>query len=190
MIKKTAPIFLILAVVCVSILIVILPTFYSKGLSRVELNQDLDLKLVLDSAQDVELVFFGYAGCIDVCTPRLDALGKWYATLPLGTQEKVGVRFMDLSVPKERSLPDTFAKAFHERFTGVFLDESVLRIYAKAFSVYFSKSLMKDDEIDHSTHLYLVQKDTQGKKLLRFIYTAYPYDFTQIQSDIQELINE
>lgn len=188
--KKVAPIFLILAVISVSILIIILPTFYSKGASHIELNQELDLELVLDAKQDVELVFFGYAGCIDICSPRLDALGKWYATLPLAKQEKIGVRFIDLSVPEDKTLPNTFAKAFHERFIGVFLEKSVLRVYSKAFMVYFAKSLTNDDEIDHSTHLYLVKKDKEGKKILRYIYTSYPYDFTQIQSDIKELINE
>lgn len=188
--KKIIPVLLILAVISVSILIVIFPTFSNKGGSHIALKQDLNLERVLDDQQDVELVFFGYAGCIDVCSPRLEALGEWYATLPLATQEDIGVRFIDLSVPKDKSLPDTFAKAFHERFKGVFLEDSLLRQYSKAFMVYFSKSLTKDDEIDHSTHLYLVKRNTKGKKILRYIYTAYPYDFTQIQSDIKELINE
>ena len=187
--KNSIPALLVFLLLTASVLIMVSPTFFSKDLSRIELKQDLQLDLVLSEKYDLELVFFGYAGCVDVCTPRLDDLAKWYTSIPNDTQEKVNVKFIDLSVPEDTELPATFAKAFHKDFTGVFLDESVLRIYSKAFGVYFSTSLMDENEIDHTTHLYLVKRDATGKKL-RFIYTAYPFDFKQIQSDIEELSNE
>jgi len=187
--KKLLPLLLILLVITVSALVVILPTFFTKGLSRVELRQDFELDLILDKKSDIELIFFGYAGCINVCTPRLESLGKWYATVPKETQNRVGLKFLDLSIPESRDLPDDFAKAFHEKFEGIFLDKDVLRVYTKVFSVYFATSMLDSTEIDHTTHLYLVKKGKDGKQL-RFIYTAFPYDLKQVESDIQELMNE
>lgn len=187
--KKLVSLLLILFVIMVSIFVTILPTFYTKGVSRISLKQDFNLDYVLDAQADTELVFFGYAGCRDICTPRLEELGKWYASLPKQTQDRLGLKFFDLSIPQDKTLPDSFAKAFHKDFQGVYLADNIIRVYTKAFSVYFSKSLMDDAQIDHTSHLYLVKRDKEGKRL-RFIYTAFPYNFKQIQFDIEELIHE
>ena len=189
-IKNSLKAFILISLVLIaSIAIMILPSFVTKGVSRIELNQELQLDLVLDEDNDIELVFFGYAGCSDICTPRLETISQWYTQLPLDLKNRLGLKFLDLSVPKDKKLPDSFAKAFHQDFKGVYLEPSLLRNYTKAFSVYFSPSLMNETEIDHTSHLYLAKRDKVNKKL-RFIYTAYPYDFKQIQHDIQELLHE
>ncbi len=186
---KIAKISLLLLVILVSVLVMALPSFHTKELSRIELSQEINLGLLLDADQDVELLFFGYAGCADVCTPRLSDLGKWYASLPEKTRERLGFKFLDLSVPEQKDLPMNFAKAFHPDFHGIFLCQRELRRYTKAFSVYFSSSLTQESEYNHTAHLYLLKRDSRGKKL-RFVYSAYPYDFQQIKSDIERLIHE
>ena len=187
--KKITAFFLILLIFVLSTSIMILPSFFTKGMSRIELKQDLELELVLDGSHDTELVFFGYSGCLDICTPRLEKLSSWYSALPEKRRKKFTLRFMDISTPEDKNLPDSFAKAFHPDFKGVFLDNNILRVYTKAFNVYFSKALMDNTEMDHTAHLYLIKKGAHAKQL-RFIYTAYPYDFKQIQSDIEELNHE
>lgn len=187
--KKLLSVLLVFLVLALSVLVLVLPTFFTKGLSRVELRQDFELDLILDKSHDIELIFFGYAGCVDVCTPRLERLGKWYATLPKETQERVGLKLLDLSMPSDRDLPDAFAKTFHNSFEGVYLDNDILRVYTKVFSVYFATSMLKREEVDHTAHLYLSKKSKDTKQL-RFIYTAFPYDFQQIESDLEELMNE
>jgi protein SCO1/2 len=186
---KITKVSLLLLVILVSVLIMTLPTFQTKELSRIVLSQQIDFDMLLDTKQDVELLFFGYAGCVDVCTPRLSDLGRWYASLPEKMRERVGLKFIDLSVPEQKDLPMDFAKAFHPDFQGIFLSESELRRYTKAFSVYFSSSLTQKSEFNHTAHLYLLKRDSRGKRL-RFVYSAYPYDFQQIKSDIEELIHE
>ena len=64
--KKLLSFLLIFLVITVSALVVILPTFFTKGLSRVELQQDFKLDLILDKESDIELIFFGYAGCVNI----------------------------------------------------------------------------------------------------------------------------
>lgn len=188
--KKLTALFIMTLAVMSSILIIILPSFFGKNLSHIKLKQELSLEHVLDKNKELELVFFGYAGCLDVCTPRLEELGLWYETLSKQTRLHLGLKFFDLSSPEDKNLPDSFAKAFHQDFEGLYLPKEDLLHYTGTFNVYFSPSLMNETEIDHTTHLYLVKKNTHGKSHLRFIYTTFPYDLIQIQTDIQDLLNE
>ena len=186
--KKTSAVLLILLVVSISLGIMILPTLFTKSISRVTLNQELNLPLILNDKKDIEIIFFGYSGCADICTPRLHALAHFYDTLSKSSRQRVGITFLDISLPTSKTLPSQFAKSFHHDFKGIYLKNTVLRDYTKAFRVYFSKSLMDKTEYDHTTNLYIVKKD-KTKKEMRFIYTAYPYDFKQINADIKELLN-
>lgn len=186
--KKLYALFIILLVLSVSVLVMIAPSFATKGISRVELSQELQLPLILNDEKDIKLVFFGYAGCTDVCTPRLYDISVFYSSLNEDTKKRLGVEFLDISIPKDETLPDTFAKFFNKNFKGIYLDKSILREYTKAFSVYFASGLLDKTEFDHSNNLYLIQKN-KNKKELRFIYHAYPFDFKQIRKDIEELKN-
>jgi protein SCO1 len=179
---------LVLVLLC-SVLIMVLPTLFTKGVSRVELHQTFDLPLILDSDKEVELLFFGYSGCSDICTPRLASISYFYAGLDKKLQSKIGVRFVDISSPEDRTLPQRFAKFFHRDFKGIYLDKATLRDYTKEFSVFFAPSLMDDFEYEHTTNLYLVKKEL-GTKEISYVYSAYPYDFKQIELDIKELSGE
>ena len=187
--KKLLPLLLIVFTLLISVVIVILPSFSSKNFSYIELKQKLTLEHVLNDTADIELVFFGYAGCLDVCTPRMQAIKLWYETLTKQQQDRINLKFFDLSVPKDPAVPDIFIKSFHPKFKGVYLSAQKLRAYTKEFSVYFSPSLFKKGEIDHSTHLYITKRANNIKEL-RAIYTSYPYDFTLITKKLQGLLNE
>lgn len=187
--KKILALTLFIVTILLSIVIVISPSFTGKSLSYVELHQELTLDYVLNGQEDVELIFFGYAGCLAVCTPRLHKLQEWYKTLSPQEQKRVTLKFFDLSIPLDHQTPDIFVKSFHPNFKGVYLNEKVIRDYTKLFSVYFAKSFINEGEIDHSTYLYIVKR-TQGLKELRAIYTSYPYDFAYLSDKIKGLLNE
>ena len=180
---------MIILVIVVSILIMIIPTFFTKGISRVILKKEVNLPLILNDDKDVKLLFFGYSGCSDICTPRLQSLNKFYKALDPEIKKEVGVEFLDISVPSDTELPSRFAKFFNPNFKGIYLDNTVLREYTKLFNVYFSKSLMDSTEYDHTANIYIVKR-SQNKKELRYVYNSYPYDFKQINSDIRGLLNE
>lgn len=183
-----APLILIF-VILTSILIMIIPTFFTKGISRVSLNKEINLPLILNDEKQVKLLFFGYSGCTDVCTPRLFSIDEFYKSLDKQTKQNVGVEFLDISVPFDNTLPSRFAEFFNPEFKGIYLAQDILRDYTKVFDVYFSPSLSDEYEYDHTTNIYLLKK-TKGKKELRYIYNAYPYNYKQIHLDIQELLNE
>ena len=187
--KKVHSSLIIVLVLIVSVLVMILPTFFTKGVSRVELRQELQLPLILNDDKDIKILFFGYAGCADVCTPRLQDLATFYSTLDKETKKRVGLEFLDISLPADKSVTHSFANFFNKNFKGIYLSEDVLRTYTKAFRVYFAQSLLDEREFDHSTNLYLIKKN-KNKKELRYIYSSYPFDFKQIILDIEELKNE
>ncbi len=180
---------MIVLVVIVSVLIMIIPTFFTKGISRVTLNKEISLPLILDDDKEVKLLFFGYSGCTDICTPRLYAIDKFYQTLNADMKQKVGVEFLDISVPQDNELPSRFAEFFNPDFKGIYLPNDVLREYTKEFDVFFSQSLIDETEYDHTANIYIVKK-SQNKKELRYVYNSYPYDFKQIRLDIRGLLNE
>ena len=187
--KRLKAILLIFFVLLTSIFVVIIPTFFTKGISRVELNKNIDLELILNDNKDVKIIFFGYSGCSDICTPRLYDINKLYNSLDTKTKKRVGVEFLDISIPIDTTLPDRFANFFNKEFKGIYLDKNILMDYTRAFDVYFARALFDKTEYDHTANLYLVKKD-DNNKFIRYIYTSYPYDFKQINLDIKNLLNE
>lgn len=187
--KKISATIIIFFVILVSILIMIIPTFFTKDISRTSLNKEFELPLILNDGKDIKLLFFGYSGCADICTPRMQDISTLYKSLDKKTKERVGIEFLDISVPNDETLPNRFANFFNEDFKGIYLNKNILRDYTKVFSVYFSKSLIDKTKYDHTTNLYLIKR-AKNKKAIRYIYNSYPYDFTQIKLDIEELLNE
>ena len=167
----------------------IIPTFFTNGISRVAIHKEVNLPLILNDDKDVALVFFGYSGCSDICTPRLYSINEIYNSLHVDVKKRVDVEFLDVSVPVDNTLPVRFAAFFNPDFKGIFLNSKILREYTRAFDVYFSQSLSDTTEYDHTSNLYLLKK-TDIKKELRYIYSSYPYDIDQINLDIKELLNE
>ena len=187
--KKVSAAIMILLVIVVSVLIMIVPTFFTKGISRTSLHTEFDLPLVLNDNKDIKLLFFGYSGCADICTPRMQDISKLYKSLSKEKTKRVGLEFLDISTPDDETLPNRFAHFFDEDFKGIYLDKKILREYTKVFNVYFSKSIMDKTEYDHTANLYLIKR-SKNKKEIRYIYNSYPYDFNQIKLDIEELLNE
>ncbi|MFA6191614.1 MAG: SCO family protein [Sulfurimonas sp.] len=180
---------MLVLVIAVSILIMVVPTLFTKNISRISSNKEINLPLILNDEKEIKLLFFGYSGCTKICTPRLQAINDLYSSLDEKTKKRVGVEFLDISVPNKTTLPAEFASSFNKEFKGIYLSQEILRDYTKEFKVFFSPSLINKIEFDHTTNLYLVKK-SRNKKEIRYIYNSYPYDFKQIKSDIKELLNE
>ena len=187
--RKIYTIILPLLVILVSILVMIIPTFLTTGVSRITTSKEINLPLILNDEKDIKLIFFGYSGCSDICTPRLLSIAKFYRTLNKEIKNRVGVEFLDISIPNDETLPKRFAEFFNPSFKGIYLSKDTLRDYTKEFKVFFSQSLIDKTEYDHTVNLYLVKKEN-NKKILRYIYNAFPFDYKQIKLDIKELLNE
>ncbi|MCX6076626.1 MAG: hypothetical protein NTW78_07025, partial [Campylobacterales bacterium] len=60
--KKAYLAFMLLLVIAVSILIVLLPTFFTKNVSRISSDKEINLPLILNDEKGIKLLFFGYSG--------------------------------------------------------------------------------------------------------------------------------
>jgi protein SCO1/2 len=180
---------LALFVILSSIAVMLAPTVFTKGVSRLESKKSFELSHILSEKKDIEIIFFGYSGCQDICSPRLESLGHFYKEADVELKKHFGLVFVDISSPEDKELPQRFAKYFDKDFRGVYLDKVVLREYTKAFDVFYAEQLMNSLEYDHTANLYIVKKENNMKEI-RYVYTTYPYDLKQIQLDLEELINE
>lgn len=188
MLKKNSRLVALFIMLLLSILFIMLPSLSNKNSSHVTIDRLIDLPLINQHEQPAMLVFFGYSGCMEICTPRLMQIAAWYETLN-ELKKQTTLLFFDLSPSDNTQQADAFAKSFHPDFHGIQPGKPLINDYVSAFDVYYAPSLFKSNEIDHTPHLYLLKK-IQDKYHLRIIYFSYPYDMIQIKADLETLLNE
>lgn len=145
--------------------------FLDKG--YIVLNRELQSPLLDSYATKNVLVFFGYVGCVDICTPRLSELSSEYEKL----KEKnidVQVLFINLTKLEDHTLPDLFAKSFNKDFKGIYLPKDELKGIKKELNVYSAPRLDSPYEVDHTAYLFLFKKNG-SKYNLNKIYTKIPF---------------
>ncbi len=187
--RNITGIFLVFALILFSLVLIALPTFFTETTGRHALNKQVSLPVIEQQKKPILLIFFGYTGCIDVCTPRLEQIAQIHRSLSDELKENTQFLFFDISAPIDPVLPDEFAKAFHKSFQGFGFDNEELFEYTRAFDVYFARSLSDINEYDHTSHLYIVKKAKKGY-YIRFVYHAYPYDDKLITNDLKALLDE
>jgi len=162
--------------ISIIIVIVISPFIGSFFSQKHYTEMDQEIKSSVFDAYDEKnlLVFFGYVGCIDICTPRLNEISSVYKKLKKENID-VGVVFINTSKLQDSELSELFAKSFHKDFKGVYLEGEALNNLKKEFKVYSAPSFSKPDEIDHTSFLYLLKK-VKSKYYLKIIYTSVPLD--------------
>lgn len=159
--------------------------FATETAGKISVEEKIDASYLQSFDKDLMLVFFGYVGCVKVCTPILHDLDALYDSKefePLrGT---VGLMFVNLMPQLEPDQPDLFAKSFNSHFSGVYLSPKELMSIDRELGVFFSKSLSSPGEIDHSDNLYLIKRQNDGTLVLKSIYTMHPLNRDALLKDI------
>lgn len=116
------------------------------------------------STQDsrFKLVFFGFTHCPDICPTALSTMSK-----ALRSDQKLSetVAPLFISIDPERDTPtiiDNYIKNFEPSFIGLVGSSAELEKVQKTFKVYAQKIQPPEYEdylMDHSTHIYLLNKD-------------------------------
>jgi len=187
---------IVLAFFLFILLIFILPLaqsllFATQSSGKIEVNKKINTSYLRSSDKDLILVFFGYVGCVKVCTPILEQLDDLYDSKPFKPyQSEVGVNFINLMPELEPHQPDIFAKSFNPNFRGVYLPQKELMNIDRELGVFFSKNLTLSGEIDHSDNLYLVKREKNGTLVLKSIYTMHPLNREVLIKDISLLQKE
>ena len=173
----------IIALIAVIVIVLIIPLWGTifPSFGYIKLDQKLESSHFKQYSAKNLLVFFGYVGCADICTPRLLELAKVYKDLEK-KQVDVTVLFINLSPIKDVNAPALFAKSFHPEFKGLYLNQQQLKDVKLEFNVY-STALRENNQLDHSAFLYRLEKNNNNYYLTR-IYTQAPFSEAVIVSDL------
>ncbi|MGB3962615.1 MAG: SCO family protein [Sulfurimonas sp.] len=152
--------------------------------SRIVVEKEIDTKF-LDAIEEKNIVlFFGYVGCSDICTPLLQELSTFYTQ---ELQASTAVVFVNLLPAITSDQPQLFAATFHEKFKGLYLSKKELYDIDREFSLFYTPGLMDANELSHSDSVYLLTK-SGGKRLLKNIYTTHPLNRNQLTQDIKNIL--
>ena len=119
-------------------------------------------------AGKVQLVFFGFAQCPDICPTSLSELSE--AMKLLGPDaDRVQVLF--ITVDPERDTPQIMSKylsAFDPRFLGLTGSPEQIRQAASSFKAFYAKVSRPggDYTMDHSASFYLLDRKGEARVLL------------------------
>lgn len=116
------------------------------------------------------LLFFGYVGCVDVCTPRLKEISSIYDELK--KEMEVKFYFINLTNSVSNKIANLFVKNFNEEFEGIQLEKKEREALKNEFNVFSVKSLSNDFDLDHTASLFFVQKVKDEYKLKRIFMTS------------------
>lgn len=165
--------------------------FSNRSTGKITINEQLSAPYLVGSDKQFMLVFFGYVGCTKVCTPILHQLDTMYESKSFDSlRDRVELVFVNLMPEMEPDQPDLFAKSFNPDFRGIYLTQSELMKIDRELGVFFSKSISDTAELDHSDHLYLVEKQKDGTLVIRYIYTMHPIERQLIVSDVTALLRK
>ena len=149
-------------------------------------NKVIDAKFI-QSDKKIILLFFGYVGCRDVCTPLLQKLSKVYESKDFELiKDDVEIVFVNLTPQIEEFQPDLFAKFFNKKFRGVYLSRKDILNIDRNFSLFFSQNLSEKTELNHTDYLYLIT-NTNNNLILKNLYFTHPLQKQKLKNDIISL---
>ncbi|TGN19249.1 SCO family protein [Leptospira idonii] len=132
-----------------------------------EMDQSGKMVSLFDLKEPILFVFFGYTYCPDFCPNMLSKIKK--AEQLLGENERKSVRTVLISIDPERDRPETVQKYVNfylETATGFSFDRNTTNRIIKQYAAYVEKA--RDGVmIDHSTYVYVLDKERKTRKLLK-----------------------
>jgi protein SCO1 len=136
------------------------------------------------SDKKIILLFFGYFGCKDVCTPLLYKLSDLYESQEFTTiKDEVDIFFINLTPEAEQDQPDLFAKFFNKNFKGVYLSKKDIFNLDRTFGVFFSRDLSDKTELNHTDFVYLIENNLNSK-ILKSMYSIHPLKTAKLIDDM------
>ena len=137
------------------------------------------------SSKETVLLFFGYVGCSAICSPFLEELHDFYRDPRLDTKrDEIDVLFVNLLSDIEPEQADQFAQSFDSDFKGLYLDTAALRKIEREFQLLFSPSLLEKNELNHTDHLYLLQRTDDERWHLERYYFIHPLNHELLYKDL------
>ncbi len=160
----------ILALIILGPVVILL--HYSKEHTLVEQNKILSPQYIHYFKNRYTILYVGYTGCINICTPRLKEISEIQRVLN-DRGAKIEYMFLDL-----RELGDDvsgdFLKAFRGDFKILSLEENSKNHFLQQLGFYYARGLYDKNEFEHSSYLYLIENNGKELKLITTIM-QYPF---------------
>ena len=157
--KKLLPLIFPLILVLMPLLFVIANAASGKN-SPVQDNIVTRAPFLSGSQNDIEIVFFGFAGCSYICPTSLFTINEVLETIKEETPElRVGAFFVDVNVNGQIQRADEYSKFFSKNIKGVNVSKSELESLKKMFGLVVYQSERIETEIIHSDHFYILKKN-------------------------------
>ncbi|MDB2562734.1 SCO family protein, partial [Sulfurimonas sp.] len=159
--------------------------FSSKSDGVIHINKTIDANFLKSEKKNI-LMYFGYVGCANICTPFLQKLSSLYESNEFkDLKEDTDIFFVNLTPNIEPSQADMFAKIFNKNFNGVYLSRKQILQLDRKFELFFSDDLQDTTQINHTDYLYFI-KNNQTSKLLKSIYFTHPLGTQKLIDDMIE----
>ncbi|WP_340103183.1 SCO family protein [Rhodohalobacter sp. 8-1] len=117
-----------------------------------------------ESTNDVEVLFFGFAGCATVCPSSLAKIASVLDSEQLKQEDRtVGGLFIDVKATTESgrdiSNADQYGRAFSSRIRGYTPDMESYRQLADEFIIRLYESRGDKGQISHTDHFFILVRD-------------------------------
>lgn len=185
-------IFFTIAILLSIITITFSSSFFSKNFLILKYNQKIKNPIFEQFEEKYLLVFFGYVGCADICTPRLSELSLLYKKLikaDTKSPKNIKILFVDIAGEKDPALPELFAKYFNEDFGGIWVDDVTKKQLIEEFNLRIEPSLFEEGEYNHGAFLYLLKREIGDKNIytLKKVYTFANFNHKVLQEELENL---
>lgn len=152
-----------------------------KHAGRSEKRMAVDFPFLEKENSDIVLVYFGYVGCSDVCSPALQDLSQIYA---LSKKRKgllaPSVWFVNMTPHMDAYAVQSWVEHFNGEFKSYAPNPIELGKMVQTLNAVYSQL---EARAEHRPYVYLLQKKGKGYELA-YIYTSVPYHRTLILKDI------
>lgn len=187
---------IILATVLISTLLIAVPLvqallFSVQSEGKMVREHSIEAPFLEKPTKKYQLLFFGYVGCTDICTPVLNELNQMVHSQSFAKiKNDVDIVFVNLIPSHDIEQPQLFASYFNKNFIGVHLEQKELMQIDRGFGLYFSQRLDSKSDLDHGDNLYLLSKNSSNTYTLHNIYSTHPINTQLLISDIESQLQE
>lgn len=152
------------------VLILILPVGLVIGFSYADASHPIERSVVLNDAflkasdNDVEILFFGFAGCATVCPISLSKIADVLDSDSIKNNSKrIGGLFVEVKSTVEDTgdagYADNYSSAFSPVIRGYTPDLATYKQLAEEFILRIYESRDESDQISHTDHFFVLSRD-------------------------------
>lgn len=134
--------------------------------------------LLSESANEVELVFFGFVGCESVCPSALVRIGEALKQVESASETiRAGATFADINYHRTYELAERYSSAFSpadNTIRGIHLNERQVRELSAVFGLRIVNHTGNLADIQHTDHLFVLRRAADGWILDTILPTSTP----------------